>query len=136
MRILIDNNLPPPLARALHELSLERERIEVFHLRERFDGATPDIDWITTLSSERDWVIVSKDRFRKGDAEKAALKRSGLVVFYLNKSWGNQKYWSIAQRLVHWWPSIIAQARIIEGGAAFEVPWNSASKGRFRQLQL
>lgn len=135
MRFLIDNNLPPPLAKALHELSL-KEQVEVFHLRQKFPGSTPDIEWITRLSGEGDWAVVSKDRFRKGNAEKAALKRSGLTVFYLNKSWSSQKYWSVAQRLVHWWPSIIEQASGIEDGAAFEVPWNSASKGRFRKIQL
>lgn len=132
MQFIIDNNLPPSLARGLNELSVH-VGIPVHALKDKFDPATPDIQWIEYLSKEKDWVVVSQDRFRKGSGEKEAIRRSGLIVFYLDKQWAKQPYWSKAHRIVQWWPEIIKQAQMVSGGAAFSVPWRITSKKRFQQ---
>lgn len=134
MKLLIDNNLPPPLARALHELTIrERDRRhEVCALRDRFAENTPDTEWINALSTEGGWVVVTHDRLNKG-AEREALKRAGLKVFFLDRSWKNHKFWEKAVQLTRWWPRIIEQSEGISGGAAFKVPWNFTGKGKFGQ---
>ncbi|WP_028670280.1 DUF5615 family PIN-like protein [Saccharospirillum impatiens] len=134
MKFLLDNNLPPSLARALNELS-SSEGHTVVHLTEKFSRDTPDIEWIGTLKTEGDWVIISQDQFKKSDLEKQAFRRSGLTVFCLAKHWSSVSYWEKAHQIVRWWPSIMAQSELLVGGAAFRVPWRYAAKGRFEQIK-
>ena len=81
----IDNNLLPKLAHALRELCSYDQSIEVYALSDKFKPSTKDIDWITELARDGGWVVISQDRFNKGNAEKEALRRSGLTVFFLAK---------------------------------------------------
>jgi len=67
--------------------------------------------------------------------EREALRRAGLIVFFLDKSWSNHNYWEKAQRLVQWLPAIVEQAERITGGAAFTVKWNYRN-GRFEQTKI
>lgn len=134
MKFFIDNNLPPALAHALRELS-KPENHEVIHLRDRFAVNTSDTDWINSLSQESAWIVVTHDSLNKG-LEREALRRAGLLVFFLDKSWSNHKFWEIAHNLVKWWPRIIEQAGGIENGAAFKVKWNFSGKGKFEQVKF
>jgi hypothetical protein len=135
LRFLLDNNLPPPLARALHELS-KKDGHAVEHLRDKFPANTDDVTWINILREEDDWAIISQDRFRKGQLEAKAIRESGLPVFCLAKHWTGESYWEKAHNLVRWWPSIIQQAELISGGAAFKVPWKFSFKGKFEQIRF
>ncbi len=80
MKYLIDNNLPPKLAHAIRELCFYDKSIEVHALADKFKPCTKE------------------DRFKKGDAEKEALRRSGLTVFFLAKQWSQEQYSSIGNR--------------------------------------
>ncbi|WP_067518140.1 hypothetical protein [Endozoicomonas ascidiicola] len=136
MKFILDHNLPPALAHAMHELSTIKQGVEVYALRDKFPADTLDTDWINALASEKGWVIVSQDRFKKGDEEKEALRRSGLTVFFLHKQWAKKKYWDKAQNLVRWWPAIIDQAERMRGGSAFRVCWTHGAVARFEQITL
>lgn len=133
MKFFIDNNLPPSLAKALHELTSPAQH-EVLHLRDRFSPSTPDVEWIESLAEEGDWVIVTQDRLNKNALEKKALRDSKLTTFFLKKGWTDQKHWDKAWKLVRWWPSIIWQADRVEAGAAFLVPVQFSGKGKFEQF--
>jgi len=137
LKFLLDNNLPPALARALHELSNHNSNAshEVVALRDKFPPSTPDAEWIQALASEGGWVVITHDRFRKA-MEPEVLRRSGLRVFLLGKSWGSHQFWDKAHQLIRWWPAIVAQAERLEGAAAFEVPWRFSGQGKFKQLTL
>jgi len=87
------------------------------------------------LAAEGGWVIITHDRIRKA-MEPEVLRRSGLIVFLLGKSWGSHKFWDKAHQLVRWWPAIVEQAERLEGAAAFEVPWRFSGRGKFRQIML
>src|SRR3546814_21076321 len=65
----------------------------------------------------------SHDRLNKG-LEREALKRAGLKVFFLDRSWKDHNFWDKAVQLARWWPRIVEQAEGIRGGAAFQVHWN------------
>lgn len=134
MKFLLDNNLPPPLARALNELS-KREGHTVVHLSAKFRPDTPDLEWVEVLKAEGDWVVVSQDQFKKSHLEKEAFRRAGLVVFCLARQWKNCAYWEKAHQIVRWWPAIIDQSQRWVGGAAFRVPWRYQHPGRFEQLK-
>lgn len=134
MKLFLDNNLPPALARALAALS-EPDKHTVSHLKEKFSPNVVDITWIEALSKEGGWVIITHDNLNKG-LEREALRRAGLIVFFLDKSWSDHKFWDKAYQLVRWWPRIIEQAEGIQGGAAFKVSWNFSGKGRFEQIKF
>ena len=133
MKLFIDNNLPHALAKALHELSEPRYH-EVWHLKDMFDAATPDHEWINALAEQSHWVIVTQDRLKKNDLEKQALRKSKLTAFFLKKAWADQPYWEKAWHLTRWWPRIIEQADRVEPGASFHVPLQFSGKGRFDQF--
>jgi PIN like domain len=132
LNFLLDNNLPPPLARALNELS-KREGHTVVHLSDKFPPSTPDIEWVKALKDEGDWVVVSQDQFKKSDLEKQAFRQAGLTVFCLAKHWSKARYWDKAHQIVRWWPDIIEQSERLMGGAALRVPWQY--RGRFEQIK-
>lgn len=134
MKVIFDNNLSPHMAHAMRELSsVEPDVSEVIHLRDRFAPNTPDIEWITSLDGP--WIIVSIDRFTKNnDAERAALRRAGHTVFVLDRQWSEKKFWLKAAQLVIWWPLILGQARIAEGG--FRVPWKQSGQTKLQTLRL
>jgi hypothetical protein len=134
VKFFVDNNLPPALARGLHELS-SPDGFSVTHIRAKFAEGTTDTAWIGALAEEGDWVIITRDKLSKG-LEREALRRAGLLAFMLDKSWSNHKFWEIAHQLVRWWPRICEQAQGIQGGAAFKVPWTFRGKGRFEQVRL
>lgn len=135
MNFLIDNNLPPAIARALHELC-KAEGHSVIPLRDKFASDAPDIHWITQLQAEGGWAVISQDKFSKGDVERQAFRACGLPVFCLTRQWGQTPYWSKADNLVRWWPAIMKQAELISGGAAFRVAWKFSAPGRFEQLKI
>jgi predicted nuclease of predicted toxin-antitoxin system len=62
LNILIDNNLPPAIARALHELC-KADGHRVVPLRDKFDQTDSDIHWVSQLRSEGGWAVVSQDKF-------------------------------------------------------------------------
>lgn len=93
-----------------------------------------DIDWITDLSSNGNWVVISHDRFKKNPSEKEAVRKSGLTIFELAKGWAQQTKWPHAAQFIRWWPRIIEVSESVQGGAAFEVPWNISGKGQLKQL--
>ena len=135
MKFFFDNNLSPYLAAAIHQLC-KPHGVEVVHLRQRFPGDCADHVWISALADEGDWSIISHDRFVKNDLEKDALRQSGLVAFILSRPWSRHQEWDKAWHLVRWWPRIMNQAALIEGGAVFEVPVQFSGKGRFKQIML
>ncbi len=135
MKFLLDNNLPAPLARALNELSLPHDHT-VIHLTEKFAQNTSDITWIQALHQEGGWVIISQDKFNKGDLEKRAIREAGLLVFCLAKHWNRETYWNKAHNLVRWWPKIIQQSELISGSGAFRVPWKYGHAPKFEPVQL
>ena len=105
------------------------------HLRDRFPHNTIDSVWIESLSTDGGWSVVTHDKLNKG-LEREALRRAGLIVFFLDKGWSNHTFWDIAHNLVRWWPRVIDQSEGIKGGAAFKVPYNFSGKGRFEQVTL
>ena len=134
MNFFVDNNLPPALAKALHALSEPSEH-KVAHLKEMFSQNAADSEWIECLSTQGGWSVVTHDKLNKG-LEREALRRAGLIVFFLDKGWSNHQFWDKAHNLVRWWPRIIEQSEGIKGGAAFKVPYNFSGKGQFEQVVL
>ncbi|NBN79071.1 hypothetical protein GWI72_12405 [Microvirga tunisiensis] len=134
MNVFFDNNISPFIACAIRELSKTEPSVRtVIHLRHRFPASTPDLEWISSLDGK--WVILSIDRFTKNnDAERLALRQAGHTIFVLDRQWSGQTFWHQAERLVRWWPQILGQAQMAEGG--FRVPWHHSKATKFQTLRL
>jgi hypothetical protein len=131
-----DANVSPYIARALNALC-SPEHHAVVHISEKFRPDIPDIEWVTKLAAEGGWIVITHDRaMARKSAEVEALRRSGLTVFLLARAWSSQKMWDHAAALVRWWPRILEQAALVEGGAVFEVPFGFSTKKRLKQIRL
>jgi PIN like domain len=122
VRFFFDNNLPPPIAKALDALT-SAEGHSVVHLRDRFPPDVTDVEWLTTRGQEGNWIIVSGDlRIIENRHERAAWLEGKLTAFFLKPGWMNQPLWIQAWHLIRWWPKIVDQARKVHPGAGFLVP--------------
>jgi hypothetical protein len=130
LKVLIDENLPPALARSLNALFAGKH--EIIHVRERYGPGVTDLQWITELSTEGRWIIVSGDRrITRNKAEYNAFRTSNLVGFFLSKGLYKSPLIKQMERLLALWPTIEAQSTLVQGGAMFELPMSST---RLKQL--
>jgi hypothetical protein len=124
LKVLVDENLPPALARALAALFVGRH--EVVHLREKFGASVKDLEWISVLNSEGHWIIISADRrIAKNRAEQQAFKASKLVGFFLAPGLQRAKLTKQMERLMALWEVVEKQVELVGGGAMFEIPTTS-----------
>ncbi len=130
MKVLVDENLSPALARALAALFAGEH--EVVHIRARYGAGVTDTRWIPELSREGRWIVISGDRrITRNRAEYAAFRASQMVGFFLSKSLQKAPVVKQMERLLALWPVIESQASLVAGGAMFELPMKSS---RLRQL--
>lgn len=130
MKVIFDENLPPTLARALNALFAGEH--EIAHMRDKFGPSVADIDWISRLSSEAQWVIISGDaRITRNRAERAAFRNSRLVGFFFAPALNRSKVTKQMQRLLALWDDIENIAKLVAGGAMYELPIS----GKIRQLK-
>lgn len=120
MKLLVDENLPPALARALSALFPEKH--EIIHLRTKFGPAVKDIDWIKILGDEGKWIILSSDRrITKNKAENQAFKSSRMIGFFFTAGLQKAKLTKQMERLMAVWETIETQVDLIRGGGMFEI---------------
>ena len=132
MRVVVDENLPPALAKSLDALFAGDHTI--IHLRSRFGPGVDDIDWIKELSAEGNWVVISGDRrITKNRVEAQAFRNSNLVGFFLSKGLRKARVTKQMERLLALWETIEKQVPLVAGGAMFELPMKST---RLSQLKL
>jgi hypothetical protein len=124
VRVLVDENLPPALARSLAALFIRQH--EIIHLRDRYGPGVKDLQWIPELSREGRWVVISGDRrITKVQAEYHAFRNSRLTGFFLAKGLYKAPLIKQMERILILWPLIEQQASIVEGGAMFELRMSS-----------
>ncbi|MGO6777681.1 hypothetical protein ACCS92_03825 [Rhizobium ruizarguesonis] len=130
MKVLVDENLPPALARSLHALFSGKH--EIIHVRERFGPGVKDVQWIGELSAEGRWIVISGDRrITRNKAEYNAFRNSHLVGFFLSKGLYKSPLIKQMERILALWQTIETQAGLVQGGAMFELSMTST---RVKQL--
>ena len=75
MRVLVDENLPPAIARALAALFAGEH--EVVHIRDRFGPGVTDTEWITQLNREGRWVVIQA--IVASPATRLSMQRSAIL---------------------------------------------------------
>jgi hypothetical protein len=132
LKVLIDHNISPRIARAIHVL-VEPEDI-VVALGERFPIDVTDLKWITALGDEGGWAVISGDRrISRNKAEREAWRSSRLTGFFLSRGLQKTPVLKLAARLLLLWDIMRAQLALVEAGAIFELPIRS---NRLRQIRL
>lgn len=90
------------------------------------------MDWITALSSEGQWIVISGDRrITRNRTEYNAFRSSNLVGFFLSKGLYKASVIKQMERILALWPTIETQASLLQGGAMFELPMTTI---RIKQL--
>ncbi|RYD94134.1 MAG: hypothetical protein EOP50_10005 [Sphingobacteriales bacterium] len=131
MRVLFDHNLSPAMARALQELFKHQHEIKA--LRDKFNPNISDIAWITELSREGRWIIISGDRrITKNRAEHTAFASSKLIGMFLAPGLYKSPVIKQTERLLALWSNIETVSNTVEGGAMFEL---AISSSKLRQLK-
>jgi hypothetical protein len=130
LKLLLDHNLSPRLAKALDALFAEHQ---IVALRDKFSADSTDVDWITALDREGGWAVLTRDlRIRQRPHERAALDRSRIVYFFLGGAWQKFTVEETAVRLIRLIPKMAAQTDLADRGR-FELPINAGSKLRPHQ---
>lgn len=128
---MVDNDLPPRLARALHAI-FEADGDSIIALREKFGrGNLKDHEWITELGRESGWAVLSADmRIAKQRPSRELFIGAGLVGFFFPPSLQKAELYKQAARVIILWPAIRDQVRLNANGC-FEMP---ASGQKFRSI--
>jgi hypothetical protein len=124
VKVLIDENLSPALARSLNALFAGEH--EIIHIRDKFGLGVKDVDWMRRLNAEGRWIIISGDRrITRNRVEYETFRSSRLVGFFLSRGLNKSPVIKQMERLLALWVVIEQQAGIVAGGAMFELPMKS-----------
>ena len=129
MKVMIDNDLPPRLAVALHTI-FEDDGDEIISLREKFGRDNlKDDEWIPALGAEKDWAVISADgRIAKKRPSRELFLRNGLVGFFFKPALQKSPLRTQTARLLLLWPNIREQHRLAASGC-FCVPMSGQKFG-------
>ena len=121
MKVFIDNNLPPDLARGLNALFSNDH--EVICHRDKF-GKThvADEEWISALGAEGGWVVVSGElNIARKRPSRELFLRSQLVGFFPRSSVMELPLAKKASRILYVWDRMERIAQDVRPGM-FELP--------------
>jgi hypothetical protein len=121
LRLFVDNNLPPVLARGLDALFADDHHV-ICH-RDKF-GKThvKDEEWIRALGSEGDWVVLSGDlNIARKRPSRELFLRSGLVGFFPKAAVMELPLNRKAARILTVWPRMEEISQAVRPGV-FELP--------------
>jgi len=116
VKILVDNNLSPRLARGLAAIFEGDHQVE--HIREKFKtGSLPDEEWIERLGREGGWCVLSGDRrIATRKPSKEVFLRANLVGFFLLPAVLDLPLHKQAARILLLWPQMDQIARATSRG--------------------
>jgi len=120
------------MARALRELF--KGEHEITYLAEKFARNVSDLDWITNLSKDGHWIVISGDRrITRNRAEYQAFRSSNLIGLFLSQGLNKAPVIKQMERVLALWPTILTISTTVQGGAMYELPMKSF---KLRQLKI
>ena len=130
MKLLIDNNLPPRLAVALHAIyEPDHKIVALKHYFGRSD--VKDEDWIVSLGKESGWAVLSADMaIAKKRPSRELFVASGLVGFFFSPAMQKWPLPRQSARLLTIWPQMVKLMGTVANGV-YEMP---ASGSKFRPI--
>lgn len=128
VKVLFDHNMPPCIARALHEL-IKKDGHQAEPLRDKFAMSVPDIEYFSNL--DRNWIVISKDlKNARKKAERAAILKNKIVAFYLSPSLQKKNVGQQAASILWHWESMLITRSTHENGLL----QLSENKSKFKSL--
>jgi hypothetical protein len=130
VKLLVDNNLPPRLAKALNVIFAPDH--EIAALREKFGRSNlKDEEWIPKLGAEGGWAVLSADmNIARKRPSRQLFVGAGLVGFFFSPSLQKSPLNLQAARVLTIWPQMVSHMKTTANGV-FEVP---ASGKKFRSI--
>lgn len=117
MTFFLDNCIPPPIGKGLRGFGAD-----VRILREEFDAAARDIDWMPSVAQNGWIVITTDDRIRRNPAERQLLRDLKLRVVFLAAGHAVLPLWQQAAKIVTRWPDIVKACERLKPGTCLIVP--------------
>lgn len=116
MKLLVDNNLPPRLARGLGAFFDDDHH--VIHIRDKFGtGSLADEEWIKLLGVEGRWCVLTSDRnIAKRRPSRQLFMSCGLIGFFLSPAVGKWPAERTAARILTLWPSLVILSETVSNG--------------------
>lgn len=131
MKVFFDHNLSHTLAEALQ--AIFRHEHEIVALRDKFSPTATDTEWITALSQEGHWMIISGDlRITRNRAERMIFQNSRLTGFFMAPSLKKARVLKQLERLCALWDNIITLASATAPGALYELPMKTTAPRQLR----
>lgn len=94
MKVMIDNDISPHIAAAIHAL-VEPRGSSVVALRKKFKANTAVVDWIKALGQEGGWSVISNNiRITKVAVERHAWRQTDLVGYFSPRAGARSIPWS------------------------------------------
>lgn len=123
MKIRLDENVSPRVAKAILALAEGRQRFEVSHVREVHGPKTADADWMMSFAQEGGTAIVSGDyNILRHWPDLIAYKESGLIGFFPPPAFNGWTGYAKAALLIRWWPSILEKIQRSSRGDTWRIP--------------
>ena len=118
---MLDNNLPPVLARGFSGLFAPTH--EVIHIREKFGVSNlTDEEWIVRLATEGGWSVLTGDiRIAKKRPSRELFLRSNIVGFFPAPSLMKLPLHEKAARLLLRWEDLVSLSNLTQR-TTYEVP--------------
>ena len=120
------------MARALRELF--KGEHEITYLADKFPRNISDLDWISSLSKDGQWIVLSGDRrITRNHAEYHTFRNSNLIGLFLSQGLNKAPVIKQMERILALWPTILTVSATVQGGAMYELPTKST---KLRQLKI
>jgi len=120
LKFFFDTCVSSRIVKVLRILT-EYQEVELVHLSDKYDEPSiPDPQWLSDLSKEGDWVVISADpRISRSRVEQAAWKEAKLTTFFLTDGWVNRNIYDQTAELIQRWLQIVRVARESSKGSGF-----------------
>lgn len=112
MRIYVDENISPYLAKGFHELQIPNNKknshsFEVISIAQEFGVGVKDEDWIPKVGKEKACVITQDLNIQHTRHQRELCKQYGVGMFFLSApSKKGFSYWDMVKLMVNIWPKL------------------------------
>jgi hypothetical protein len=130
VRIVFDENMPRPVARAIRELVVH-DPVEVLHALDLVQPSTGDVLLIQRVADgthEKSALITTDKSMRTRGHERAAFVATGCIGIVLRKQWNHASMMERAQLSVLWWQTWVQTVVEAKPGSLWQCPWSGRPK--------
>lgn len=124
MKLVIDENLSPTIARVLVQVV---EGHEFLHVSEWPGAGTPDELLFEHLARDGAVLFTCDRNQRRTPRIKEALLASAITTFFADEAWSHSGRFEQVRRMLNWWPEMLAATERNWPGSWFQVPFNVRS---------